>query len=273
MARIPVSPDHVSPAKAAANERLEGPSLPKYLGDTEKADKAEGKVAEEIDVAAAYRRGTTTFMGLELLVAPGALVPRPETELLCATAIDMLREMSLPAPRVIDMCCGAGNLCCAIAHHVPNAQVWASDLADSCVELTRRNAARHGLAGRISVHQGDAFQAFLGIALEGSIDMIVCNPPYISEQRLSADRAHLLDLEPREAFAAGPFGASIHMRVAKDAPRYLRAGGVLLFEVGLGQDRQVKLLMERSKDLENIRAITNDNGEYRVVLGSTRAQA
>jgi release factor glutamine methyltransferase len=230
-------------------------------------------VSEEISVADAYSSGRTIFMGLELLVAPGALVPRPETELLGTAAIDVLRQLDLPAPRVIDMCCGAGNLACAIAHHSPAARIWASDLTDGCVEVARRNVAHHGMADRVSVLQGDLFSAFSGLELDGTIDVIVCNPPYISEKRLDGDRAHLTELEPREAFAAGPYGLSIHMRVVKDAPRYLRGGGVLLFEVGLGQDRQVMGLLERSKAYDSVRAITNEAGEGRVVVAHTKMQA
>ncbi|BCH16709.1 MULTISPECIES: class I SAM-dependent methyltransferase [unclassified Mesorhizobium] len=226
-------------------------------------------MSEEISVAEAYRKGRTIFMGLELLIAPGALVPRPETELLGTTALDVLRRMNLSAPRVVDMCCGAGNLACAIAHYAPAAQVWASDLTDGCVEVARRNVAHHDMADRVSVLRGDLFSAFSNLELDSTIDVIVCNPPYISEKRLEGDRAHLTELEPREAFAAGPYGLSIHMRVIKDAPRYLRRGGILLFEVGLGQDRQVMRLLERSKSFVGIRAVTNEAGEGRVVVGHT----
>jgi release factor glutamine methyltransferase len=222
-------------------------------------------VSDSTAVADAYGKGSTTFMGVVLLVAPGALVPRPETELLGRTAVETLRAMALPAPRVIDMCCGAGNLACAIALHVPEAQIWASDLTDGCVEVARRNVKHHGLSRRVGVHQGDLFSAFADADLEGSIDAIVCNPPYISDKRLEGDRSHLLELEPREAFAAGPYGLSIHMRVVKDAPRYLRPGGALMFEVGLGQDRQVTILLERSRRFEAIDVVKNEAGEGRVV--------
>jgi release factor glutamine methyltransferase len=230
-------------------------------------------VNREINVADTYKRGKTVFLGLELFVAPGALVPRPETELLGTTALEVLGQLNLAAPRVVDMCCGAGNLACAIAHHASAARVWASDLTDGCVEVARRNVVHHGMADRISVLHGDLFSALSGLELEGTIDVIVCNPPYISEKRLEGDRAHLVELEPREAFAAGPYGLSIHMRVIKDAPRYLRPGGILLFEVGLGQDRQVMGLLERSKAYKSIRPVTNQAGESRVVVGHMKALA
>src|SRR6185295_2492916 len=110
-----------------------------------------------------------------------------------------------------------GNLACGIAHRVPHLRVWASDLTDGCVALARRNVAMHGLADRVSVHQGDLFTGLAGLGLENSIDVIVFNPPYISEKRLEGDRAYLLNDEPRAAFAAGPYGLSIHLRFVKDA--------------------------------------------------------
>lgn len=228
-------------------------------------------MTEEFDVAGAYGNGRATFMGVEFLVGPGALVPRQETELLGHTAVEVLRGMSLPMARVIDMCCGAGNLACAIAHHVPASRIWASDLTEECVSMTERNIAFQGHADRVSVHQGDLFDALAGLSLEGTIDAVVCNPPYISDKRLEGDRAHLLELEPREAFAAGPYGLGIHMRVVKDALGYLRPGGVLSFEVGAGQDRQVKILFERTKAYEDVRIVTNAANEGRVVVGRRKS--
>ena len=226
---------------------------------------------ESISVAEAYARGHVTFMGLELAVAPGALVPRAETELLARAAIDVLRPLPAAEPHVIDMCCGAGNLACAIACALPRARVWASDLTEDCVSVARRNVDLHQLGGRVHIHQGDLFSAFSGQRLQGQVDVIVCNPPYISETRLQGERAHLLELEPREAFAAGPYGISIHQRVIRESPEFLKPGGVLLFEVGLGQERQVKALFERSRAFEAIRSVANESGEGRVVLGQLKA--
>jgi len=227
-------------------------------------------MSEIIDVAVAYRQGRTFFMGLELLVAPGALVPRPETELLGAAAVAAIRQMQEPV-RVIDMCCGAGNLACAIAMEVAGATIWASDLTDGSVDIARLNVEHHGLSNRVSVQQGDLFDAFGELQLHGTIDLIVCNPPYISESRLKGDLSTLLELEPREAFAAGPYGLNLHMRVINAAAGYLRPGGLLMFEVGLGQHDQVSTLFKRSKRYEHIRTIKNDAGEGRVVAAILKA--
>jgi release factor glutamine methyltransferase len=219
----------------------------------------------------AYATGREMFMGIELIAAEGALAPREETELLCNTALNLLRPLGNNTVRAIDMCCGSGNLACAIAHHLPNARVWASDLTDGCISVTRRNVAHIGVQDRVTVVQGDLFAGLSGLGLEGSIDAIVCNPPYISQGKLAADRAVLLEHEPREAFDGGPYGISIQQRVVKEALPFLRPGGTLLFEIGLGQERQVKMLFDRANAYENIQLVRNLAGEVRVVSGCKRA--
>ena len=223
----------------------------------------------ELDVRAKLAAGRQTFLGLELLCGEGALVPRPETELLGRTAIEKIRAAGKPA-RVIDMCCGAGNLGCAIASHVPDAKVWMSDLTDGCVHWTRKNVEHLGLTDRATACQGDLFGGFAGLGLEGTIDVVVCNPPYISTGRLSADRASLLDDEPREAFDGGPYGLTIHQRVLKEAQPFLKPGGWLLFEIGLGQEKQVKILFDRARVFEDITFMNDAAGAPRVVYGRVK---
>lgn len=223
---------------------------------------------EELDIGGALARGTVSFLGLELLVAPGALVPRPETELLARAAIDATREAGA-TPLVIDVCCGAGNLACAIAHHTA-ARVLASDLSEECATLARRNGERLGLGGRVEVFQGDLF-APLQVGLSpGSVDVVVCNPPYISTGRLGQDRAALLALEPREAFDGGPYGLAIHQRVIREAAPLLAPGGTLLFEFGLGQERQLAALFARAKTYHSVRFV-NDSAAAPRVVAATRS--
>jgi len=202
-------------------------------------------------IAHAYASGRRRFMGLDLAVGAGALVPRAETELLARTAAELLVDITMMpgAPIVvIDMCCGAGNIACALAAHDARLLVYAADLTAPCVALCRRNFAALGLEGRVSVHEGDLFAALAGLPLAGRADMIVANPPYISTARLAPgkDRAALLAREPVEAFDGGPYGLSVHQRLIREAPAFLRPDGWLLFEIGAGQDRQIRALFQRS---------------------------
>ena len=213
------------------------------------------------------------FMGLLLETDPTCLVPRKETELLASTAIDALRSSGLENPLVIDMCCGAGNIACAIAHHVPTARVVACDLTESCVSLGQRNATRLGLSDRIQFFQGDLFEAVNNQGLEGQVDGIFCNPPYISSGKLSTDRASLLENEPVEAFDGGPYGLSIHQRVLSEASKYLKQGGWLAFEFGLGQERQLALLFQRLRKFYAPAELkTNAEGTPRVIISTKHTQ-
>jgi release factor glutamine methyltransferase len=224
-------------------------------------------VSDELDVTEALERGTTRFMGLELEVAAGALVARPETELLGEEAGRLLGQLPAGA-RAVDVCCGSGNLACALAHRVPSARVWACDLTTPCVELARRNARRLGVA--VEVLQGDLLGALAGLGLEGTLDLVVCNPPYISSGKLEKERGALLAHEPRAAFDGGPYGLSIHARVIKEALPFLKPEGYLLFEFGLGQERQLDLLFQRSKAYGPLRLITNAQGAPRAAVARRR---
>lgn len=229
-----------------------------------------GAPAEEsAAVAAALARGQRTFMGVELAVAPGALVPREETELLGQTAVELLGRAS--ARVAIDMGCGSGNLACALALALPGLRLHASDVSAECAELTRRNVERLGLAARVTVTQGDLFAPLAGLGLEGAVDAVVCNPPYISTGRLAKESQALLDLEPRAAFDGGPFGFAVHQRVIKDALPFLRQGGLLMFEVGLGQARQVVALVERAGAYREIETRDDREGRPRVVVARKTA--
>jgi HemK-like putative methylase len=220
---------------------------------------------QQPDVAAAFKSGTHSFMGLKLLVDPGALVPRAETELLGREAVAAVESHS-GNPFVLDVCCGSGNLGCAIASKVPGARVWATDLTDGCVSLARKNVQHLGLSERMRVFQGDLFAAIKAENVDGTVDAIVCNPPYISTGKLAAERKGLLDHEPREAFDGGPYGLSIHQRVIREAPALLKAGGHLLFEFGLGQEKQMKALFDRAKVYRDLRFVNNSSGAPRVAV-------
>lgn len=212
------------------------------------------------DASAGGSSGIVTFCGLAIETGPDALIPRAETELLAQTAIARGGDV------FIDVCCGTGNLACAIATALPRARGWALDLTDGCVALARRNVARLGLADRVDVRQGDLFAPLVDGAhgpAPGSVDLIVCNPPYISTAKL-ATRDDLVG-EPREAFDGGPYGVTIHQRVAREAKPLLKPGGWLVFEFGLGQERQLQLVLQRAGGYDQITMIANAEGAPRVV--------
>jgi release factor glutamine methyltransferase len=203
------------------------------------------------------------FLGLELEVRGAVLRPRKETELLGRVAHSLLDDIAV-APVCVDMCCGSGNLALALATHSPNARVIACDLTADAVESARHNVSKMGFQEQIAVVQGDLFQPLTG--LERTVDLIVSNPPYISTSRLiSGDRSHLLLGEPREAFDGGPYGITLHTRVIVEGAGFLKSGGWLALEFGLGQDRQVAALLKRSRAYEEPIWHVNEAGENRVV--------
>jgi HemK-like putative methylase len=220
---------------------------------------------------------TTRFCGLDLEISRDVLVPREETELLARTAIALVgdaRESPSFRGYVVDMCCGAGNLACALASAHPTLRVWASDLTAPCVALARRNVERLGLGARVDVRQGDLFAPLRELSpmrLDGAVDLVVCNPPYISSGKLAGESAHLLETEPREAFDAGPYGFAVHKRVIQDALAFLRVGGWLVFEIGKGQERQISSLFARARGYAATRTFCDSEGAVRVLAAERLA--
>lgn len=203
------------------------------------------------------------FLGIELEIRGAVLRPRKETELLGRVAQGLLDDAP-DAPVCIDMCCGSGNLALALATHAPDAVVFACDLTPEAVQNAHHNVVQLGFREQVAVVQGDMFKPVAG--LEDKVDLIVSNPPYISTSRLvSGDRAHLLIKEPREAFDGGPYGISLHSRLIVEGSAFLKSGGWLAFEFGLGQERQVAALLKRSRAYAEPQWHLNEAGDKRVV--------
>ena len=228
--------------------------------DTPLLSPVSAEMPAPVDAPAAFDR--VQFCGLPFAAAPGAFLPRAETELLARVALECAATLRADA-RLIDMCCGVGNVAGVLAGQFPQVQVWASDLMAVAARSARHNMEQHGLAGRVCVLHGDLFAPLTGRGLEGTIDLIVCNPPYISTKRL-AQRADLLAREPREAFDAGPFGLAIHQRVMRAAFGFLRPGGWLVLEFGVGQARQVKRLFDRTRSYGETQLYADASGIARV---------
>lgn len=176
-----------------------------------------------------YILGTAEFMGHRLKTRPGVLIPRNDTETLAQMAISRVK----PGDRVLDLCCGSGNLAIAVKMACPGAQVWASDLSAAAVSLTRENAGR--LGAEITVAQGDLFHPLRG----RRFDLILSNPPYIPADELPRLQAEL-GFEPAQALDGGADGLSFYRRIISEAPHFLSPGGFLMVEMG---DNQAGALM------------------------------
>jgi release factor glutamine methyltransferase len=201
-------------------------------------------------------------MGTDIEVGPGVLVPREETELLGRTALNLIAP--LEGPLVIDMCCGSGNVGLALLARRPDIRLYGADLTADALAWARRNASRIDPVGRATYEQGDMFAALAAHDLAGLVDLIACNPPYISTHKLDTERAELLEHEPREAFDAGPYGIAIHQRLIAEAHRYLRSGGWLVFEFGAGQERQMQALLTRARAYSQPVFYSDASGALRV---------
>lgn len=231
-------------------------------------------VRQRLDgVPLAHLTGRQRFMGVELLAGAGALIPRAETELLGWHSALLLQQFaeSRPRPLAVDLCTGCGNLAIGLAHAVPSARLLCADLSAEAVELARKNVAHAGLGLRVEVRQGDLLEPFDEPGLLGAIDMLVCNPPYISSSKVSHMPTEISGFEPSLAFDGGPFGVRILNRLIQDAPRFLRPGGWLAFEVGAGQGRAVLGRLAASKQFEEALTIQDAQGETRAVAAQRRS--
>ncbi len=174
-----------------------------------------------------YITGSTAMGNVSLEVGPGVFVPRPETELLLAWALAQLEASGRRAPVVMDLCTGSGALALAIAHARPDATVHAVELEPRALAWARRNADRRGAAGDtpINLVQGDVTDRGLLTALEGGVDLIVSNPPYIPEGAVLDPE--VADHDPHSALFGGADGLSVIKPMVNNIARWLRIGGVV----------------------------------------------
>lgn len=211
--------------------------------------------------------GRSRFMGLEMLAGPEALIPRRETELVGRAALERLRVLCDERGRalVVDVCTGCGNVALALAHHEPRARVFGADLAPEAVELARRNAGLLGLGERVEFRAGDLLEPF-DAGFDAAVDLVTCNPPYISSAKVDAMPAEISGHEPRLAFDGGPLGIRVLDRLVRDARRLLRPGGWLAFEVGLGQGRGLRRRLEQRGGYADVIEVNDAAGEVRALL-------
>ncbi|MBW8886685.1 MAG: peptide chain release factor N(5)-glutamine methyltransferase [Fibrobacteres bacterium] len=225
----------------------------------------------------AHLTGRQDFLGLELLAGPEALIARKETEILARAALGKLKAMAGRELLVLEPCTGSGNVALAIAAGEPRARIFASDLSPEAVGLARRNlevtgAGRggDGTGLRVEFRVGDLLSPFEEERFQGSADLVACNPPYISSAKVP-DLPNAIAREPSMAFDGGPFGVSILMKLIKQAPRFLKPGGWLCFEAGLGQGEPMAKQLRRSSDYDLVETACDEAGAVRALMARRSA--
>jgi len=212
------------------------------------------------------------FMGLEFQTGPEALIPRPETELLCSKALELLSGLVQDRGeiRILEPCTGSGNLAIAIACREPRCRIYATDLSEPALELARRNAADLEVSERVDFSLGDLFSPLAPSIRDAGADLIVCNPPYISSSRLDPMPEELLKCGPRIAFDGGPFGLSVISRLIEESPLYLKPGSYLCFETGIGQGPLLAKMMRRMSEYSSVQIEFESATQTPVIIAQTR---
>jgi release factor glutamine methyltransferase len=226
-------------------------------------------------VPAQYITGHQEFWGLDLIVSPAVLIPRPETEHVVEAVLELVSSVKskqsqgqkprvgAPAPhglsapdelRIVDIGTGSGAIALALATKLPAAQIHATDISRAALEVARANAARLELTSRIEFHLADLLEGFP----PDSFDIVVSNPPYVGEAEEDSVQLEVRKFEPRDAVFAGPTGVEVIERLVPQARAALRPGGWLVFEIsGTIADRVRGLLsgwgeVEIRNDLQGI---------------------
>lgn len=177
--------------------------------------------------------GRAFFRYLELAVGPGVFVPRPETESVVGWAIDAVRAMDVVEPLIVDLCTGSGAIALALAQEVPRSRVHAVELSEQALEYARKNVE----GSRVVLHQGDALTALP--ELDGQVDLVVSNPPYIPLTEWEYVAPEARDHDPELALFSGQDGLDTIRGIERTAHRLLRPGGVVVIEHADTQGGQV----------------------------------
>jgi release factor glutamine methyltransferase len=183
----------------------------------------------------AYLVGSKEFFLLPFVVTPNVLIPRPATETLVMTALELMKGRS--GLQVLDIGTGSGCIAVTIAVRQPQAQITALDISAPALQIAQRNAEWNKVAERIRFVESDLFSA---LSTGQSFDFILTNPPYISASDIAELATDVRDHEPRLALDGGPDGLRIIERILADAGRFLAANGRLLIEIGYDQAEAVR---------------------------------
>lgn len=212
-----------------------------------------------------YILGTVPFCGLEILVKPPVLIPRPETEEWCSWLIDELELAKDKKIKILDLGVGSGCIALALAKALPYATVIGVDIHSDAIRLSEKNKAHNNISNAVFI-QSDLYKELL--QHKNSFDLIVSNPPYIAYEEYKTLSKQVTDWEDKSALVAGEEGFSIHKKILADATKFLKQESIfvsanlprIVVEFGKGQGKKLKELFASSgfanitihKDLEGV---------------------
>ena len=207
-------------------------------------------------VPAQYITGHQEFWGMDLIVTPAVIIPRPETEQVIETVLRLASAGEGPRPastlalRIVDVGTGSGCIALALAKELPRAEIHATDISPAALEIARVDAARHQLEGRVRFHETDLLQGFESNAF----DFVVSNPPYVGESEEDQVQLEVRKFEPRQAVFAGATGLEVIALLIPQARSVLKPGGSLVMEISGTIAEGVRGLLAGWNDVQ----ITND---------------
>ncbi len=223
----------------------------------------------------AYLVGHKEFYSLDFRVNPDCLIPRPETEHLVVAAIDAAKALaktpafasgSTARPLMIaDICTGSGCIAVAIAKHIPNAQVFASDLSEAALAVATHNATQHSMSDRIQFFSGDLLTAIPADKSVAKFDLIVSNPPYISQSEYEQLSKGVREFEPKGALLSGATGLEISQRLIAQANDRIAAGGYMIIETSPMLAKQLAEVFEQHPGWTIQPTIKDLQGHARIV--------
>jgi release factor glutamine methyltransferase len=226
----------------------------------------------------AYILGRKEFYGLEFLVNPAVLVPRPETEMLVEIVMgigdhnsDNNPQSPVPSPqspssvRVLDLCTGSGAVAIALKHERPEWEVWATDISAEALETAQTNAARLLPPGSITFYQGDLFESLHFSLFTFHFSLVITNPPYVPTAEIAGLSPEVRG-EPVLALDGGGDGLDVIRKIIAGAPEFLCPGGMLLLEADPRQMKKIAGLFEKNA-FTNIQTYNDLSGRERVIGG------
>lgn len=203
------------------------------------------------------------FMGLDFFVKEGVLIPRGDTEILAEYVIDKLKLKLNPF--IIDVGCGSGAIGIAIAKYVESSKVYALDISEIPLEVTKINGERLEVSDKLTVLKSDMLKS-LPEELKGKVDVIVSNPPYIRNDVIPTLMKEVKDFEPYNALSGGEDGLYFYREITLQSVDFLKDGGLLAYEIGYDQREDVEGIL-RDNGFKDVVTLKDLAGLDRVVVG------